>query len=62
VPLEVAQLAMIPQSWIAAGDAGQEAKALRLIEAVEEYDDVQNVWTNLDTVEAGDGVLAAQAS
>jgi YebC/PmpR family DNA-binding regulatory protein len=64
VPLEVAQLAMIPQSWISGGDPHQEAKAQRLIEAIEEHDDVQNVWTNLDVVEAaaGDGVLAAQAS
>jgi len=64
VPLEVAQLAMIPQTWIAAADPGQEARALRLIEAVEEHDDVQNVWTNLDAEEAtaGAGALAAQAS
>ncbi len=64
VPLDVAQLAMIPQTWIAAGDPGQEARALRLIEAVEDHDDVQNVWTNLDVLEtaAGGGVLAAQAS
>ena len=55
---------MIPQSWISGGDPHQEAKAQRLIEAIEEHDDVQNVWTNLDVVEAaaGDGVLAAQAS
>jgi len=60
----VAQLAMIPQTWIAAADPGQEARALRLIEAVEEHDDVQNVWTNLDAEEAtaGAGALAAQAS
>lgn len=62
IQLEVAQLAMIPQNWISAGDAGQEARVLRLIEAIEEHDDVQNVWTNLDAVEAADGVLAAQTA
>jgi YebC/PmpR family DNA-binding regulatory protein len=60
VPLEVAQLAMIPQTWMEAEDAGAEVKALRLIEAIEEHDDVQNVWTNLESRET-DEVLAAQA-
>lgn len=59
--LEIAQLAMIPQTWTAVGDPGQEARAVRLIEAVEDHDDVQNVWTNLETA-AGESVLAAQAS
>lgn len=61
VPLEVAQLAMIPQTWMEAEDADAEARALRLIEAAEEHDDVQNVWTNLETREADESMLAAQA-
>jgi YebC/PmpR family DNA-binding regulatory protein len=57
VPLEASQLAMLPQSTVRLerDDAG---KVLRLIEALEEHDDVQHVWSNL---EVDDEVLASQA-
>lgn len=60
VPLEVAQLAMIPQTWIAPEGDDDAARAQRLIEAVEDHEDVQNVWTNLDA-ETAETVVAGEA-
>jgi transcriptional/translational regulatory protein YebC/TACO1 len=47
VPVETRVLAMIPSSTVevAREDAGQ---VYRLLEAIEDHDDVQNVWTNAD--------------
>jgi YebC/PmpR family DNA-binding regulatory protein len=57
VPLEASQLAMLPQSTVTleGEDAG---KVLRLIEALEDHDDVQSVWSNFEFDEE---VLAAQS-
>ena len=57
VPLEASQLAMLPQSTVQleSDDAG---KVLRLVEALEEHDDVQHVWSNFDVAEE---ILAAQS-
>jgi len=47
VPVETRALAMIPSTTVevASEDAGQ---VYRLLEAIEDHDDVQNVWTNAD--------------
>lgn len=57
VALEESQLAMLPQSTVelAGEDAG---KVLRLLEALEDHDDVQHVWSNF---EVDDEVLAVQS-
>ena len=57
VGLEASQLAMLPQSTVRleSDDAG---KVLRLIEALEDHDDVQHVWSNFDFDEE---VLASQS-
>ena len=57
VELEASQLAMLPQSTIKleADDAGN---VLRLVEALEDHEDVQHVWSNFDVDEQ---VLAAQS-
>lgn len=47
VPLVAGQLAMLPQSQISA-DPDIGPKVLRLMEALEDQDDVQHVWANLD--------------
>jgi YebC/PmpR family DNA-binding regulatory protein len=45
VPVAAKQLAMVPQSTIEVeGDTARQA--LRLLEALEDLDDTQNVWTN----------------
>ena len=47
VSLVASQLARLPQNTIAV-DADGAPRLLRLIEALEEHDDVQNVWSNFD--------------
>ena len=50
MPIFSAELSMIPQSTIPV--AGSEAnQVLRLLEALEELDDVQNVYANFDIPE-----------
>lgn len=51
------ELAMTPQSTVEP-ETEQAMKALRLLDALEEHDDVQNVWANL---EVDDDVVAAAA-
>lgn len=55
VPLAAKELAMIPQSTIELGD--NAGTVLRLMEALEDHDDVQHVWANFEVDES---VLAAQ--
>lgn len=51
---EVRELAMIPQTTVELGD--NAGAVLKLVDALEDQDDVQNVWTNF---EVDDAVLAA---
>jgi YebC/PmpR family DNA-binding regulatory protein len=55
VPLAAWELAMIPQSTVQLGD--NAGAVLRLMESLEDHDDVQHVWANF---EVDDSVLAAQ--
>ena len=55
VPLAAAELAMIPQSTLELGE--NTGAVLRLIDALEDHDDVQHVWANFEVDEA---VLAGQ--
>jgi YebC/PmpR family DNA-binding regulatory protein len=57
IALAAAELAMTPQSTIEPGDKAETV--LRLVDAIEDHDDVQHVWANF---EVDEGVLAAQAS
>ncbi len=52
------ELAMIPQTLVQL-DAAKLTKILRFLEAMEDLDDVQNVWTNFD---ADEDALAATAA
>ena len=57
VPVVAKQLAMMPQTYVQIpGDRVNQL--LRLVEALEDHDDVQHVWMN---VEVDEKVLAAQA-
>lgn len=47
VAVDSAEIGMIPQNVIAAPE-GRAGQLLRLLEALEELDDVQNVYSNLD--------------
>jgi YebC/PmpR family DNA-binding regulatory protein len=51
-------LAMVPQTLVPV-DASQLPKVLRLLDAMEELDDVQNVWANFD---ADEEALAAASA
>ena len=50
IPTVSAELAMVPQTWIKL--TGKEAQQiLKLVEALEDHDDVQKVWANFDIEE-----------
>ena len=57
IPTVAAELAMIPDTTV---DVPREkvGQVLRLVEALEDHDDVQKVWVNLNIDE---NVLAAQS-
>ena len=57
VKADVKQLAMIPQSTVELG--ANAGSVLKLMDALEDQDDVQNVWANF---EVDDAVLAAQSA
>jgi YebC/PmpR family DNA-binding regulatory protein len=47
IPLAVAEVSMIPQNYVKL--EGRDAQTmLKLMEALEEHEDVQNVWANFD--------------
>ncbi len=50
IPVASGELAMIPQTLVPL-DGGKLPQVLRFLEAMEELDDVQNVWTNFDADE-----------
>jgi len=58
VKVEVSQLAMIPQSYVEVGEE-KAPQLLRLMEALEDHDDTQNVWANFDV---DDSLLVAQSA
>ena len=56
LPVESGDLVMQPSSTVEITDEADVRKVLRLIEALEDHDDVQNVYVNLDVP---DSVLAS---
>ena len=56
---ESAELAMVPTQSVPVSDEGEAKRVLRLLEALDDHDDVQNVWSNFDIP---DEVLAAAAA
>ena len=57
--IESAELSMIPKTTVEVGEESSAKKLVRLMEALEENDDVQDVWANFDIPEQ---VLEAVAS
>jgi len=51
VPIAVAEVSMIPQTPVKLDDA-KSAQLVKLMEAIEEHDDVQNVWTAAELPES----------
>jgi YebC/PmpR family DNA-binding regulatory protein len=56
---ESAEMAMVPSTTVPITEEGEVRRVLRLLEALDDDDDVQNVWSNFDTP---DEVLAAAAA
>ena len=50
--LESAGLAMVPKTTVAIGDESTAKQVVRLVEGLEEFDDVQDVYANFDIPEA----------
>jgi YebC/PmpR family DNA-binding regulatory protein len=48
IAVSSADLTMLPSTTIALGDASSAKSVLRVIDALEEHDDVQNVYANFD--------------
>jgi YebC/PmpR family DNA-binding regulatory protein len=59
IPLDSAELTMVPKSTVKVDDEASARKLLRLMEALEDNDDVQGVYANFDIPES---VLEAVAS
>ena len=57
VPIAAKELAMVPQTSVELGD--NASSVLRLVEALEDHDDVQHVWANFEVDEAA---LAAEGA
>ncbi|MGH9020580.1 MAG: YebC/PmpR family DNA-binding transcriptional regulator [Acidimicrobiales bacterium] len=53
-----AELTLVPQNLVEVADEGEAKRVLRLVDAMDEHDDVQNVYANFDVA---DEVLAAFA-
>ncbi len=48
IPIEVAEISMVPQSTIDISDQHTAKKIISLMEAFEDHDDVQNTYANFD--------------
>ncbi|MHB1988368.1 MAG: YebC/PmpR family DNA-binding transcriptional regulator [Acidimicrobiales bacterium] len=48
IGIDTADLELVPSSRIAVEDEGTAKRVLKLIELLEDHDDVQNVWSNFD--------------
>jgi YebC/PmpR family DNA-binding regulatory protein len=48
IPIQVAELSMVPQNTVPVNDAETARKILALMESFEDHDDVQNVYANFD--------------
>ena len=51
-PVESAELSMVPKVTVAIGDESTAKKVVRLVEGLEENDDVQDVYANFDIPES----------
>ena len=59
IAVEASELAMVPKTTVELADEGAARKVLRMMDALEELDDVQDVYGNFDIPE---GVLEAVAT
>ncbi|MFQ6035652.1 MAG: YebC/PmpR family DNA-binding transcriptional regulator [Sedimentisphaerales bacterium] len=48
IPMEVAEISMVPANTVAVNDAATAKRIISLMEALEDHDDVQNTFSNFD--------------
>jgi len=48
IPTQVAELSMVPQNTVPVNDRDSAGKIIALMDALEDHDDVQNVYANFD--------------
>jgi len=48
IPIEVAEISMVPQNMVPIGNEETARKIISLMEAIEDHDDVQNAYSNFD--------------
>jgi YebC/PmpR family DNA-binding regulatory protein len=48
IPMEVAEISMVPQNMIEIQDENTARKIINLMEAIEDHEDVQNAYANFD--------------
>jgi len=48
IPIESADLEMVPNTRVEIDNESTAKRILKLIEVLEDHDDVQNVWSNVD--------------
>jgi transcriptional/translational regulatory protein YebC/TACO1 len=51
IPVDSAELMLVPKSTVAIDDEAKARQVMRLIDALEENDDVQDVYANFDIPE-----------
>jgi len=51
IPMEVAEISMLPQNMVPINKANTARKIISLMEALEDHDDVQNTFSNFDIPE-----------
>jgi len=48
IPMEMAEISMVPQTMVAIDDEKTARKVISLMEAIEDHEDVQNAYANFD--------------
>jgi YebC/PmpR family DNA-binding regulatory protein len=48
IPMEVAEISMVPQTMVAIADEQTAKRIISLMEAIEDHEDVQNAYSNFD--------------
>jgi YebC/PmpR family DNA-binding regulatory protein len=51
IPVIEAKVGMLPNIWVKVDDENKAKQLLRLVEMLDDHDDVQNVWSNFDIPE-----------
>jgi YebC/PmpR family DNA-binding regulatory protein len=52
IPMEMAELSMVPDTMVAVNDEDMARRILAMMETFEDHDDVQNVYSNFDIPDA----------